>query len=181
MLEGCEPAFTNFQAMSLSVRKTYARAYFDAKTGAGREKRLAWMVRAARLAEQKPYAGAGQAVFRQPAPKGFPAGEFQNIAHNPLLLLSVAVLPAVAEHQDAFVPAPGGHRRRQPGGAGAQYHDVVLLANSKTSLTIRSSFYLSRPLDLCANPPNFTTKFGSPAWRWSISSSSSPVRPGRPG
>ena len=44
VLEGCEPAFTNFQAMSLSVRKTYARAYFDAKTDAGREKRLAWMV-----------------------------------------------------------------------------------------------------------------------------------------
>ena len=44
LLEGYEPAYTNFQAMSLSVRKTYARAYFDAKTDAGREKRIAWMV-----------------------------------------------------------------------------------------------------------------------------------------
>ena len=44
LLEGYEPAFTNFQAMSLSVKRTYARAYFDAKTDAGREKRLAWMV-----------------------------------------------------------------------------------------------------------------------------------------
>ncbi len=44
LLEGHEPAFTNFSAMSLSVKKTYARAYFDAKTDAGREKRLAWMV-----------------------------------------------------------------------------------------------------------------------------------------
>jgi hypothetical protein len=31
-------------AMSLSVKKTYTRAYFDAKTEAGREKRIAWMV-----------------------------------------------------------------------------------------------------------------------------------------
>lgn len=44
LLKGYEPAFTNFQAMSLSVKRTYARAYFDAKTDAGREKRLAWMV-----------------------------------------------------------------------------------------------------------------------------------------
>ena len=44
LLEGHEPAFTNFQAMSLSARKTYTRAYLDAKTDAGREKRLAWMV-----------------------------------------------------------------------------------------------------------------------------------------
>ena len=44
LLEGREPAFTNFQAMPPSVRKTYARAYFDAKTEAGREKRLAWLV-----------------------------------------------------------------------------------------------------------------------------------------
>jgi hypothetical protein len=41
--EGYEPAFTNFQAMSMSVKKTYTRAYFDAKTDAGREKRIAWM------------------------------------------------------------------------------------------------------------------------------------------
>ena len=44
LLEGREPALTNFQAMPPSVRKTYARAYFDAKTEAGREKRLAWLV-----------------------------------------------------------------------------------------------------------------------------------------
>ena len=44
LLEKYEPAFTNFQAMPLSVKKTYTRAYFDAKTDAGREKRLAWIV-----------------------------------------------------------------------------------------------------------------------------------------
>ena len=44
LLEGYEPACTNFQGMSLSVKKTYTRAYFDAKTDAGREKRIAWMV-----------------------------------------------------------------------------------------------------------------------------------------
>lgn len=44
LLAGHEPAFANFQAMSPSVRRTYARAYFDAKTDAGREKRLAWML-----------------------------------------------------------------------------------------------------------------------------------------
>ena len=43
-LEGYEPAFTNFQAMFLSVKKTYTRAYFDAKTDAGREKRMAWIL-----------------------------------------------------------------------------------------------------------------------------------------
>lgn len=44
LLKGHEPAFTNFSAMSPSVKKTYARAYLDAKTDAGREKRLAWIV-----------------------------------------------------------------------------------------------------------------------------------------
>ena len=44
LLEGHEPACTNFAAMPLSVKKTYARAYFDAKTEAGRERRMAWMV-----------------------------------------------------------------------------------------------------------------------------------------
>lgn len=44
ILKSYEPACTNFQNMSASVKKTYARAYFDAKTDAGREKRLAWMV-----------------------------------------------------------------------------------------------------------------------------------------
>lgn len=44
LLEEYEPACTNFQAMPLSVKKTYTRAYLDAKTDAGREKRIAWMV-----------------------------------------------------------------------------------------------------------------------------------------
>ncbi len=44
LLEGHEPAYSNFLAMSLSVKKTYTRAYFDAKTDAGREKRIAWML-----------------------------------------------------------------------------------------------------------------------------------------
>lgn len=44
LLEGREPACANFRAMPPSVQKTYARAYFDAKTEAGREKRLAWLV-----------------------------------------------------------------------------------------------------------------------------------------
>ncbi len=44
LLKGYEPAHTNFTAMSLSVRKTYTRAYLDAKTEAGREKRFAWIV-----------------------------------------------------------------------------------------------------------------------------------------
>lgn len=44
LLEGYEPAFTNWGAMPPSVKKTYTRAYFDAKTDAGREKRIAWMV-----------------------------------------------------------------------------------------------------------------------------------------
>lgn len=44
LLQGYEPAYTNFQAMPLSVRKTYTRAYFDAKTDAGRERRITWMV-----------------------------------------------------------------------------------------------------------------------------------------
>lgn len=44
ILKSYEPAYTNFKAMSPSVRKTYTRAYLDAKTDAGREKRIAWMV-----------------------------------------------------------------------------------------------------------------------------------------
>lgn len=44
VLEGYEPAFSNFQAMPQSVKKTYTRAYFDAKTEDGRKKRIAWMV-----------------------------------------------------------------------------------------------------------------------------------------
>jgi len=44
ILKEYEPAYTNFQAMSPSVKKTYTRAYFDAKTDAGRAKRLSWMI-----------------------------------------------------------------------------------------------------------------------------------------
>jgi len=44
LLKGHEPAYTNFQGMSPSVKRTYARAYFDAKTDAGRQNRLSWMV-----------------------------------------------------------------------------------------------------------------------------------------
>ncbi|MBD5131580.1 MAG: hypothetical protein HDT28_03155 [Clostridiales bacterium] len=44
VLKSYEPAYTNFQAMPLSVKKTYVKAYLDAKTEAGREKRIAWMV-----------------------------------------------------------------------------------------------------------------------------------------
>lgn len=36
-------AYENFLNMSPSVKKTYTRAYLDAKTDAGRIKRLAWM------------------------------------------------------------------------------------------------------------------------------------------
>ena len=44
LLKSHEPAYTNFAAMPPSVKKTYARAYFDAKTDAGRAGRMAWMV-----------------------------------------------------------------------------------------------------------------------------------------
>jgi len=44
LLKEYEPAYTNYQAMSPSVKKTYTRAYFDAKTDAGRDKRLSWMI-----------------------------------------------------------------------------------------------------------------------------------------
>lgn len=44
ILAAYEPAYTNFQAMSPSVKKTYTKAYLDAKTDAGRQKRIAWMV-----------------------------------------------------------------------------------------------------------------------------------------
>lgn len=44
LINGREPAFTNFLAMPPSVKKTYARAYYDAKTDAGKEKRLAWII-----------------------------------------------------------------------------------------------------------------------------------------
>lgn len=44
LLQEHEPAYSNFMAMPPSVKKTYTRAYFDAKTDAGRASRLAWMV-----------------------------------------------------------------------------------------------------------------------------------------
>lgn len=44
LLKEYEPAYTNFLAMSPSVKKTYTRAYYDAKTAAGRVSRITWMV-----------------------------------------------------------------------------------------------------------------------------------------
>lgn len=44
VLKDYELAYANFQSMSPSVKKTYAKAYFDAKTDDGRKKRIAWMV-----------------------------------------------------------------------------------------------------------------------------------------
>lgn len=44
MLKGNQQAYANFQEMSPSVKKTYTRAYLDAKTDAGRNKRLDWMI-----------------------------------------------------------------------------------------------------------------------------------------
>jgi uncharacterized protein YdeI (YjbR/CyaY-like superfamily) len=44
LLQEYEPVYTNFQSMPPSVKKTYTRAYFDAKTDAGRNSRLSWMV-----------------------------------------------------------------------------------------------------------------------------------------
>lgn len=44
LLKEYEPAYTNFLAMPPSVKKTYTRAYYDAKTDAGRNRRIAWMV-----------------------------------------------------------------------------------------------------------------------------------------
>lgn len=43
-LKGYDIAYANFRAMSLSVRKTYVKAYLDAKTDTGRGRRLAWIV-----------------------------------------------------------------------------------------------------------------------------------------
>lgn len=44
LLKDYEPAYTNFKAMAPSVKKTYTRAYLDAKTEIGKEKRLSWMI-----------------------------------------------------------------------------------------------------------------------------------------
>lgn len=43
LLKDNELAYANFLKMSPSVKRTYTRAYLDAKTDAGRTKRLAWM------------------------------------------------------------------------------------------------------------------------------------------
>lgn len=39
-----ESTYKKYFSMPMSVKKTYTRAYLDAKTDAGRGKRLAWMV-----------------------------------------------------------------------------------------------------------------------------------------
>ncbi|MBU5365648.1 YdeI/OmpD-associated family protein [Enterococcus devriesei] len=44
LLEANQAAYKNFQEMSPSIQKTYTRAYFDAKTAAGKEKRLTWIM-----------------------------------------------------------------------------------------------------------------------------------------
>ncbi len=44
LLKQYELAYSNYMAMSPSVKKTYARAYFDARTDDGRKKRLSWMI-----------------------------------------------------------------------------------------------------------------------------------------
>ncbi|MDE7264392.1 MAG: YdeI/OmpD-associated family protein [Anaeroplasmataceae bacterium] len=44
LLQGYEPAYTNFLEFSRSIKKTYTRAYLDAKTEAGRERRLSWII-----------------------------------------------------------------------------------------------------------------------------------------
>ena len=44
LLREYEPAHTNFLSMPPSAQKTYARGYYAAKTEAGRESRMAWMV-----------------------------------------------------------------------------------------------------------------------------------------
>ena len=44
LLKEYEPAFTNFKAMPLSIKKTYTRADFDAKTDSGQKKRITLIV-----------------------------------------------------------------------------------------------------------------------------------------
>ena len=44
VLEAYPQAYSNFQAMSMSVKKTYTRAFLDPKTEAGQRKRIAWIV-----------------------------------------------------------------------------------------------------------------------------------------
>lgn len=44
-LEGHEPAYTHFMAMSLSVKKTYTKAFLAPKTAKGKQQRLAWILK----------------------------------------------------------------------------------------------------------------------------------------
>lgn len=44
LLKDYDAAYSNFNNMPPSVKKTYTRAYFDAKTKQGRSKRLTWMI-----------------------------------------------------------------------------------------------------------------------------------------
>lgn len=44
LLKQNDIAYVNFLGMPPSIKKTYAKAYFEAKTDAGRAKRLAWMI-----------------------------------------------------------------------------------------------------------------------------------------
>lgn len=43
-LKAYEPAFTNYLAMSLSVKKTYAKAFKAPKTMEGKTKKLSWII-----------------------------------------------------------------------------------------------------------------------------------------
>ncbi|MEA4874752.1 YdeI/OmpD-associated family protein [Anaerorhabdus sp.] len=44
VLKDNELAYTNFPAMSLSIKKTYTKAFMDPKTEAGKQKRIAWII-----------------------------------------------------------------------------------------------------------------------------------------
>ena len=44
LIVGCEPAYSNFLAMSASIKKTYMAFYLDAKTDSTRKTRLEWII-----------------------------------------------------------------------------------------------------------------------------------------
>lgn len=44
VLKDNELAYTNFLAMSPSIKKTYTKAFMDPKTEAGKQKRIAWII-----------------------------------------------------------------------------------------------------------------------------------------
>lgn len=44
VLKDNELAYTNFPAMSPSIKKTYTKAFMDPKTEAGKQKRIAWII-----------------------------------------------------------------------------------------------------------------------------------------